>query len=146
MAKFGRHGFCSSKGMTARINFLILFFGAFLGCTSPANMQATADAAASDPFELTEARVDGDALVLRVQYSGGSEVHDFELHSAAAPTKSLPRQVLLTVHHDAHGDRARAMIEEERRFDLTTYRDPRNNVVHLRIKGVDDVLVYCYAP
>lgn len=132
--------------MTARINFLILFFGACLGCAAPANVQATAATAASDPFELMEARVDGDVLVLRVQYSGGSQVHDFELHSAAAPTKSLPRQVLLTVHHDAHGDRARAMIEEERTFDLTTYRDPRNNVVHLRIEGVDDVLVYRYAP
>lgn len=125
---------------------LILLFGACLGCTSPANMQATVATAANDPFELMEARAEGDVLVLRVQYSGGSQVHDFELHSAAAPTKSLPRQVLLTVHHDAHGDRARAMIEEERTFDLTTYQDPRNTVVHLRIEGVDDVLVYRYAP
>ena len=38
------------------------------------------------------------------------------------------------------------MITEERTFDLTPYRDPMNNVVHLRIQGVDDVLVYRYAP
>jgi hypothetical protein len=132
--------------MMARINFLLLFFGTCLGCSSSANVQATAAAAVSDSFELMEARVEGDVLVLWVQYSGGSKVHDFELHSAGAPTKSLPRQVLLTVHHNAHGDRARAMIEEERTFDLTTYRDPRNNVVHLRMEGVDDVLVYRYSP
>ena len=132
--------------MTARILVCLLFVGGCLSCSSPAAVQATSNAAVSDPFDLLAARVEGDSLVLRVQYSGGSQAHEFELHSAAAPTKSLPRQVLLVVHHNAHGDRSRAMVTEERTFDLTPYRDPMNNVVHLRIQGVDDVLVYRYAP
>tara|TARA_X000000950_G_scaffold285395_1_gene391235 strand:+ start:2108 stop:2410 length:303 start_codon:yes stop_codon:yes gene_type:complete len=99
----------------------------------------------SGPFELLDARVEGDALVVRVQYSGGGQ-HDFALVSTGAPTKSLPRQVLLELRHDSQGDLAKAMITEERSFDLTPYRDPRNNVIHLRIQGVDDVLVYSYAP
>ena len=130
--------------MTARILVCLLFVGGCLSCSFPAAVQATSDAALSDPFELLAARVEGDTLVLRVQYSGGSQAHEFELHSAAAPTKSLPRQVLLVVHHNAHGDRSRAMVTEERIFDLTPYKDPRNNLVHLRIQGVDEVLVYRY--
>lgn len=130
--------------MTARILFYLMFVGGCLSCSAPATVQATSDATVSDPFELLDARVEGDALVFQVQYSGGSQAHDFELHSAAAPTKSLPRQVLLIVYHNAHGDRARAMITEERTFDLTPYRDPSNSVVHLRIQGVDDILVYRY--
>lgn len=144
MTKYVRHGFCSSKGMTARILVYVLFVGMCLSCSAPANVHAISDATVSDPFELLDARVEGDSLVLRVQYSGGSQAHEFELHSTAAPTKSLPRQVLLVVHHNAHGDRSRAMIAEERTFDLTPYRDPRNNLIHLRIQGVDEVLVYRY--
>ena len=144
MAKFVRHGFCSSKGMTARILVYLMFVGWCLSCSTPEHVLSTSETPANDPFELLDARVEGDALVLRVQYSGGSQAHDFELHSVAAPTKSLPRQVILTVHHNAYGDRSRAMMAEERTFDLTPYRDSRNNVVHLRIQGVDEVLVYHY--
>ena len=131
--------------MTARILVYLLFVGGCLSCSAPAKVQVPPDAAVSDPFQLVDARVEGDALVVRVQYSGGGQ-HDFTLVSTGAPTKSLPRQVLLELRHDSQGDLAKAMITEERTFDLTPYRDPMNNVVHLRIQGVDDVLVYRYAP
>ena len=131
--------------MTARIFIYLFFVGGCLSCSPPAAVQATSEAAVSDPFELLDARVEGDALVVRVQYSGGGQ-HDFALVSSGAPTKSLPRQVLLEIRHDSQGDLAKAMITEERTFDLTPYSDPKNNVVHLRIQGVDDVLVYRYAP
>ena len=131
--------------MIARILVYLLFVGGCLSCSAPAMVQATSDAAVSDPFELLDARVKGDALVVRVQYSGGGQ-HDFALVSTGAPTKSRPRQVSLELRHDSQGDLAKAMITEERTFDLTPYRDLRNNVVHLRIRGVDDVLVYRYAP
>lgn len=145
MTKYVRHGFCSSKGMTDRILVYLLFVGVCHSCSTPATVQATSDAAVSDPFELLDARLEGDVLVVRVQYSGGGQ-HDFALVSTGAPTKSFPRQVLLEIRHDSQGDLAKAMITEERTFDLTPYRDHRNNVVHLRIQGVDDVLVYSYAP
>ena len=132
--------------MTARILVYLLFAGACLGCSAPAEVQANADAEMSDSFELLDARVEGDALVLRVQYSGGSQAHDFALVSTGAPTKSLPRQVLLELRHDGQGDLAKAMITEERTFDLIPHRDSRNNVVHLRIQGIDGVLVYRYVP
>lgn len=129
--------------MTARILVYLLFVGVCLSCSAPASVQATSNAAVSVPFELLDARVEGDALVVRVQYSGEGQ-HDFALVSTGAPTKSLPRQVILELRHDSPGDLAKAMITEERTFDLTPYRDPRNNVVYLRIQGFDDVLVYRY--
>ena len=131
--------------MTARIFIYLLFVGGCLSCSPPAAVQATSEAAVSDPFELLDARVEGDALVVRVEYSGGGQ-HDFALVSSGAPTKSIPRQVLLEIRHDSQGDLAKAMIIEERTFDLTPYSDPKNNEVHLRIQGVDDVIVYRYAP
>lgn len=131
--------------MTARIFAFVFLFGACLGCSAPEAVQSISNAdVLGDPFELLDARLDGDALVLLVQYSGGSKAHDFDVLTSGAPTKSLPRQVLLSVNHNGHGDRSRAVVKEERKFDLVPYRDPRNNVVHIRIQGVENVLVYRY--
>lgn len=97
-----------------------------------------------DPFELIKAEITGDSLTVTVQYSGGSAEHEFTLESKGAATKSLPRQQMFALHHDAHGDRARALITEERRFSLTAWQDPRNTVVHIRLEGWEEVLVYSY--
>ena len=100
--------------------------------------------AATDLFELIKAEVTGDSLTVTVQYSGGSAEHEFTLESKGAATKSLPRQQMLVLHHDAHGDRARALITEERRIPLAALQDPRNTVVHIRLEGWEEVLVYRY--
>lgn len=97
-----------------------------------------------DPFELIKVEVTGDSLTVTVQYSGGSAEHEFTLESIGPATKSLPRQQMLALHHDAHGDLARALITEERRFSLTAWQDPRNTVVHIRLEGWEEVLVYRY--
>ncbi|MBO75444.1 MAG: hypothetical protein CMD33_09245 [Flavobacteriales bacterium] len=132
--------------MTARTILCLFIVGICFGCSVPESVQSVSNADVfGDPFELLDASVEGDELVLLVQYSGGSKAHDFALLTSGAPTKSLPRQVLLSVNHNSHGDRARAMITEERKFDLMPYRDPRNSVVHIRIQGVENVLVYRYA-
>lgn len=130
--------------------FSFLFVAcAAAGCSTPAASVASAAQVAppsqSDPFQLLAARVDGDSLVLTVQYSGGSAAHDFRLDPEGALTKSLPRQQFFALHHNAHGDQARALITEERAFDLVPYRDPRNSVVHLRLENWEETLVYGYA-
>lgn len=100
--------------------------------------------AVQDPFELINAEVSGDSLTVTVQYSGGSAEHEFTLEPQGAATKSLPRQQMFALHHDAHGDLARALITEERKFPLATWQDPRNTVVHIRLEGWEEVLVYRY--
>ena len=66
--------------------------------------------------------------------------------SLPSPNEIAPGRSYWSFATISQGDLAKAMITEERTFDLTPYRDPMNNVVHLRIQGVDDVLVYRYAP
>lgn len=116
-----------------------------VACATTADSVKTGQAEfANDPFELLDARVSGDSLVATVQYGGGSAEHDFTLEGIGVATKSLPRQQMLAVRHDAHGDRARALITEERRFPLADWQDPRNTVVHIRLEGWEEVLVYRY--
>lgn len=111
---------------------------------SPASAEQVDAPSQSDPFQLQSVQVVGDSLVLTLQYSGGGAAHDFRLVPQGAPTKSLPRQQLLVLHHDAHGDFARALITEERAFDLLPYRDPRNTLVHLRLESWGETVMYSY--
>lgn len=116
-----------------------------VACATAADSVKTGQAEfTNDPFVLLEARVSGDSLVATVQYSGGSAEHEFALEGIGVATKSLPRQQMLAVRHDAHGDLARALITEERRFPLANWQDPRNTVVHIRLEGWEEMLVYRY--
>ena len=76
----------------------------------------------SDPFELVEATVEGDALNVLLMFGGGCAEHEFTLVESAPMVRSMPPKRLLTIQHNGHGDQCRALIQEERTFDLTPYR------------------------
>ena len=96
---------------------------------------------ASDHFELLDAKIEGDSLLLSVQYGGGCAEHTFEL-MAGPMLKSLPPKQLLEISHDAHGDNCRALLQTKIQFDLTPYRgSPRGITV---IKIGDYELTYEY--
>lgn len=129
----------SIRGLAA---VLVVFLAAC--ATAEDAVQPVRAEASKDPFELIKAEVTGDTLTVTVQYSGGSAKHDFMLEPQGAATKSLPRQQMLVLRHNAHGDRARALITEERKFPLAAWQDPRNSVVHIRLEGWEEVMVYRY--
>jgi hypothetical protein len=99
----------------------------------------------SDPFTLLDARVEGDSLLVRLQFGGGFREHRFGLFSVGPATKSLPRQQSLLMMHDSKGDMGRALITEDRAFDLKPYRDPLHHVVMIRLDGWPDGLDYTYS-
>ena len=111
-----------------------------LASTSDSPIEESAPRA-SDRFDLLDARIKGDSLLLSVQYGGGCAEHTFEL-VAGPMLKSLPPQQLLDVSHDAHGDNCRALLQTKLQFDLTAYRgSPRGITV---IKIGDYELTYEY--
>ena len=96
------------------------------------------------PFSVENAAVDGDSLRVTVQYGGGFREHDFRMVSGGTATKSLPRQQPVTLEHEGHGDPGRALITEERSFDLTPFRDPSQGRIVLLLAGWDARLEYVY--
>lgn len=76
----------------------------------------------TDPFDLIEAVIEGDQLRVLVEYGGGCATHDFRLVESAPMVRSMPPKRLLTLEHNGHDDNCRALIQEERTFDLTPYR------------------------
>jgi len=100
----------------------------------------------ASPFSVLDAAVDGDSLRVKLQFGGGFRTHDFTLVSGGPATKSLPRQQPLKLLHDAQGDMGRALIQENRSFYLTPFRDPSQPRILLSLEGWPDMLNYIYTP
>jgi hypothetical protein len=71
-----------------------------------------------DPYSMLDASVAGDVLRVRVQYGGGCNPHEFQVVAWNGWMESYPVQVRVFLSHDAFGDQCRALITEERYFDL----------------------------
>ncbi|MAC17231.1 MAG: hypothetical protein CMC97_02900 [Flavobacteriales bacterium] len=116
------------------------------GCASNRTGNGTFNAHISSPFDIVEAVVRGDSLWTTLRYGGGFRTHTFALEATGAATKSLPRQQPLRLVHDADGDMGRALISEDRSFDLRPFRDPGRGMIVLRLEGWHGRLEYTYTP
>ena len=117
-----------------------------VGCASNRTGQGTSNTHISSPFDIVQAVVKGDSLRTTLRYGGGFRTHTFALEATGAATKSLPRQQPLRLVHDADGDMGRALISEDRSFDLRPFRDPSQSMIVLRLEGWQGRLEYTYAP
>jgi len=75
-------------------------------------------------------------LTLNISYSGGCEVHSFELIGSKMTQKSLPpiRGVML-IHH-ANNDDCRELIKQELRFNVNKFKFQGGGIM-LSLKGWD---------
>ena len=71
-----------------------------------------------DPFSMQEVSVVAGFLRVGVRYGGGCERHDFQGVAWGGWMESEPVQVRVFLSHDAFGDQCRALVTEERYFDL----------------------------
>jgi len=93
-----------------------------LGCDA---MTGWSNDLPSDPFQPDTVSIEGNCLVVDVNYSGGCEPHDFFL--SLLPTMGpLP---VVTLAHNAHGDLCEAWIHERRSFDLSPLQSPGSHSV-----------------
>jgi len=77
------------------------------------------DSAPSDQFDVFDAKIEGNSLVLVVEYGGGCETHEFELYWDGLFLEEGPLSIKTILAHNAHNDSCEAMIQKEIRFDLT---------------------------
>ena len=96
------------------------------------------------PFAIQTASVDGDSLRVTVQFGGGFRNHAFRLVSNGTATKSLPRQQPIALEHQGNQDPGRALITQDKAFDLRPFRDPTQGRIVLLLGGWDDPLEYVY--
>ena len=118
------------------LRFAPLLAVLLVGCSNPVASDADAGPDAvrvvmrdvlsdhRDPYELRDARVEGDELVLEIGHSGGCATHRFSLMSTPLRIRTNPPGADLVLVHDDGGDLCRGYFFVERRFDLTALRHP----------------------
>jgi hypothetical protein len=89
----------------------------------------------TDPYEILETRVNGDTLTVTVQYGGGCEPHDFQMHQNMRWMKSMPPQLNIYLEHENNNDMCRALITQDLFFDLSTCRYSNGKSVILILNG-----------
>ena len=91
----------------------------------------------TDSFRLLESNVEGDNLILLVQYGGGCEEHEWKLKTNGAYAKSLPPKITLNLEHNANGDRCRALLTDTIEFNLEPVRYLGTLELDVRILGYE---------
>lgn len=94
-----------------------------------------APAEKNDPFNILESKIEGDSLIMTVQYGGGCEHHTFSLFSNNMYMKSLPMQLNLALEHQGNNDMCRALLTHRIAFDIKACRPPSGNQLRISING-----------
>ena len=141
------------QGMTAFFTAAMLVCGlVFQSCKSPAEATASApdvpamniDSLPEAPFELLDATIVDDSLIVSVQYGGGCGDHAFELRQKGPMMKSLPPKQMLEVVHRTVGDPCRALIRQRQAFDLKPWRGTPRGVTVILLENWKEPLNYEY--
>jgi len=82
----------------------------------------------TDPLSLISAKVEGDCLVLTLQYGGGCKEHqiDLALIQPECGTPPLPPPTF-EIRHNANDDVCKALITKEYSFDISGIREKDKN-------------------
>lgn len=101
----------------------------------------------NDAFEITNAEIKGNDLILNVTYSGGCQEHEFKAYSNNMYMKSMPPILGLFIAHNSNGDNCRTLVEKTLRFDLSSVKYPGTDsdyTLMLRINNWKGDLEYKY--
>ncbi|MBV5349090.1 hypothetical protein JZU61_05500, partial [bacterium] len=105
----------------------------------------------TDPLNLINAKIDGDCLVLTLQYGGGCKEHqiDLALIQPECGTPPLPPPTF-EIRHNANDDVCKALITKEYSFDISGIRENGKNktdfILHTRnASGITSTNTYTYA-
>jgi len=105
----------------------------------------------TDPLSLISAKVEGDCLVLTLQYGGGCKEHqiDLALIQPECGTPPLPPPTF-EIRHNANDDVCKALITKEYSFDISGIREEGKNktdfILHTRnASGITSTNTYSYS-
>jgi hypothetical protein len=70
---------------------------------------------------ILKVSIEGNTMILDVEYSGGCEEHVFKLYGSEMIQKSLPPQRGIMLWHDNKGDSCRSIVNEQLKFDISAF-------------------------
>jgi len=124
-----------------------LFSFSFWSCKSSSDnisSEITTTQLVETDFKYDTACVVGDTLFARVSYSGGCGTHEFSLESNGVLLKSLPPKQPLSIVHRSDDDPCRALIIENLKFSISSYRGTQSGTTVLLLENWNQHLSYSY--
>lgn len=104
----------------------------------------------TDPITIIRAKVDGDCLVLTLQYGGGCKEHqiDLALIRPECGTPPLPPPTF-EIRHNANGDACKALVTKDYSFDISGIREEGKNKIDFILEvgsanGISNSNTYTY--
>jgi len=94
-----------------------------------------------DPFHIDSAYVADDWLMMKVGYSGGCKVHEFNLWRLP-PNALDPPPVELALSHQSNGDMCEAYITRWLVFSLIPMRERGKNEITFLLRGSPEMSAY----
>lgn len=105
----------------------------------------------TDPVTLISTKIDGDCLILTLQYGGGCKEHqiDLALIQPECGTPPLPPPTF-EIRHNANDDVCKALITKEYSFDISGIREEGKNKTDFILNtrnatGITSTNTYTYA-
>lgn len=98
----------------------------------------------SDPFSYGSAQIQGDSLLIAVQYSGGCKAHEWNMYTTGTYSKTFPPKIEVYLHHNSNQDFCKALLRETLVFDLKNIRYEGSKEVEIQLNDFIDFLNYQY--
>ena len=100
----------------------------------------------SDFYTIKSANIEGNNLLLEIEYSGGCARHDFKFVGSPALSKSLPPQRTVRLIHKDGGDECESIVYRTIRVDiseLAVTQTPGSQVI-LKLEEYPEDLPYMF--
>ncbi len=101
----------------------------------------------SDSIHILSATISGNTINIEVSYSGGCQLHNFQLIGSPMIAKSLPPIRSVVLVHQANNDMCKKQIIETLSFDIREFAYTQNDSeILLSINGYDNKILYRFKP
>ncbi len=98
----------------------------------------------SDAFSYGSVQIQGDSLLIAVQYSGGCKAHEWNMYTTGTYSKTFPPKIEVYLHHTSNQDFCKALLRETLIFDLKNIRYEGSKEVEIQLNDFIDFLNYQY--
>lgn len=140
--------------------FLLLFI---MGCSSRKNIVRTNNSVNefekqypqavigsflkhSDPFTIKNIDLNKNLIEIEVIYTGGCQVHNFQLIGSDILTKSIPPIRNVQLVHINKGDNCKAIVTEKIKFNISELAENHElgNKIKLKFENYSEIIEYSY--
>ncbi len=96
------------------------------------------------PVNMESVVIEGDSLIISVNFSGGCKDHSFYLTHTGAYMESMPPILDIFLEHEDNGDACRGLMTKRLGFDLSQLRYSNAGTLTLRLAHYREPLTYVY--